>query len=488
MQNKNNDKDNEKLTPHSVFVLAVKLVAFAVLLYVTLNHFDAVLAVVKSFFALISPLLIGALIALVLNTPMLALERGFEWTAKKTGRRYNRRAGEIIALLVTFLAAFLIIYTVLYSIIPQIGDSLKAVYKKAVDNIPKLMEWMNSLDKYGIDTSEFTAWLADLDVNSLIKKFTDNASNILEAVVTGSFSAVSSIFSGASSIISGVVTAVSAIVFAVYILSNKSRLGNQMKQLGYAYIKKETVDKILAFCSLSAKTFSNFISGQCLESVILGLMFFIAMTVFRFDYALAVSTLITVTAIIPYIGAFLGCAFGMLLMVIDDPLKALLFLVMFLIIQQIENHLVYPRVVGGSVGLPAIWTFAAVIIGGGLCGVIGMVLFIPLFSVIYTILSENVKRRLNERGIVVESGEDEESTPDKSQKPPKENKRKLKMTTAELTGLLFSKAKKKRNAEDAENNEDTDAPDEENFAQESPNGGKSTEVSSDDSSAGNKNA
>ena len=206
MQNKNNDKDNEKLTPHSVFVLAVKLVAFAVLLYVTLNHFDAVLAVVKSFFALISPLLIGALIALVLNTPMLALERGFEWTAKKTGRRYNRRAGEIIALLVTFLAAFLIIYTVLYSIIPQIGDSLKAVYKKAVDNIPKLMEWMNSLDKYGIDTSEFTAWLADLDVNSLIKKFTDNASNILEAVVTGSFSAVSSIFSGASSIISGVVT------------------------------------------------------------------------------------------------------------------------------------------------------------------------------------------------------------------------------------------------------------------------------------------
>lgn len=456
MHNKNND--NEKLTPHSVFVLAVKLVAFAVLLYVTLNHFDVVLSAAKSFLALLSPLLIGALIALVLNTPMLALERGFEWIAKKTHRRYNRRAGEIIALLVTFLAAFLIIYTILYSIIPQIVESLKAVYNKAVANLPKLMEWINGLDKYGIDTTELNEWLTSLDINTFVKKIADNTSNILEAVVTGSFSAVSSIFSGASSIISGTVTAVSAIVFAVYILSNKSRLGNQMKRLGYAYIKKETVDKLLAFCSLSAKTFSNFISGQCLESVILGLMFFIAMTVFRFDYALAVSTLITVTAIIPYIGAFLGCAFGMLLMVIDDPIRALLFLVMFLIIQQIENHLVYPRVVGGSVGLPAIWTFAAVIVGGGLCGVIGMVLFIPLFSVIYTILGENVKRRLDERGIVVESCEEDETLPEKSEKPKRNGKgRGLGMTTAELTGLLFSKKKKKRVAEEEKAEKDGEA-------------------------------
>lgn len=163
------------------------------------------------------------------------------------------------------------------------------------------------------------------------------------------------------------------------------------------------------------ETFSNFISGQCLEAVILGTMFFISMNIFGFPYPLAISSLIAATAIIPYIGAFLGCFFGMLLMIIDDPIKALWFLLMFLIIQQIENNFIYPRVVGGSVGLPAIWTFTAVIIGGGVCGIVGMILFIPLFSVLYTLLRGNVHSRLDARGIVIESEEEED--------PPKKKKR-----------------------------------------------------------------
>ena len=175
---------------------------------------------------------------------------------------------------------------------------------------------------------------------------------------------MSSIISGASSIISGVFTALTSVIFAAYILSNKRKLLRQVKEMTYAYIKPKTADKICEICSLSVKTFSNFISGQCLEAVILGTMFFISMNIFGFPYPLAISSLIAATAIIPYIGAFLGCFFGMLLMIIDDPIKALWFLLMFLIIQQIENNFIYPRVVGGSVGLPAIWTFTAVIIGG----------------------------------------------------------------------------------------------------------------------------
>ncbi|MGN1408926.1 MAG: AI-2E family transporter [Eubacteriales bacterium] len=403
-----NDKNNapkSPLTPNAIFFLAVKLVAFGIILYVLLTHINDITAIVGGLFSLISPLLIGSLVALILNTPMMSIERLLRRIADKTGRKIRRRTCEIASLILTFAAALLIIYILAYSIVPQLADSVKAIYLKAQANLPQFLEWLKNLENYGINTDPIIDWINKIDINELIKNITENVMNIISALT----SSVSSIISGASSIISGVVKGVTSVIFAVYILSNKSKLKRQVKEISYAYIKKERVDRAGEICALIIKTFANFFSGQCLEAIILGLLFFISMSVFGFSYPLAISSLIAVTAIIPYIGAFIGCFFGMLLIVIDDPIRAVWFLIMFLIIQQIENNLIYPRVVGGSVGLPAIWTFTAVIVGGGLFGVVGMILFIPLFSVLYTLLRENVHSRLDARGIDIphEADEDE---------------------------------------------------------------------------------
>lgn len=164
-----------------------------------------------------------------------------------------------------------------------------------------------------------------------------------------------------------------------------------------AYFKPKTAEKIKSVGMLTVTTFLNFFSGQCLEAVILGIIFFIAMSIFGFPFATVISVIIALTAIIPYVGAFLGCAVGVILIFMQDPMKALLFIVMFLVIQQLENNLIYPRVVGTSVNLPAIWTFTALIVGGALFGVVGMLFFIPLTSVLYTLLKNDVNYRIKKK-------------------------------------------------------------------------------------------
>lgn len=410
-----NDKNNapkSPLTPNAIFFLAVKLVAFGIILYVLLTHMNDISVIIGGLVSLISPLLIGGLVALILNTPMMAIDRLICRISDKTGRKIRRRTREIISLVATFAIALLLIYILAYSIFPQLGDSFMAIYQRVQANLPKFLEWLKNLENYGINTDPIIDWINTIDVNELIKNITDNVTNIIGALT----SSVSSIISGASSIISGVAKGVTAVIFAVYILSNKRKLSRQLKEIAYAYIKKSRVDKAIEICTLTVRTFANFFSGQCLEAIILGLLFFIAMTIFGFSYPLAISSLIAATAIIPYIGAFIGCVFGMLLIVIDEPIRAVWFLIMFLIIQQIENNFIYPRVVGGSVGLPPIWTFTAVIVGGGLFGVIGMILFIPLFSVLYTLLRENVHSRLAERGITVPHETEEDETAEKKKR------------------------------------------------------------------------
>lgn len=203
----------------------------------------------------------------------------------------------------------------------------------------------------------------------------------------------------ASSIIGGVVGSVVAVVFAAYILLQKERLGRQFRQLLYAYLPEHHADRITEVGTLSYRTFSRFLSGQCLEAVILGCMFFLTMSILRFPYALTISVLITVTALIPIFGAFIGCIVGAFLILTVDPMQALWFVVLFLILQQVEGNLIYPHVVGSSVGLPSIWVLAAVTIGGSVMGIAGMLIFIPLCSVFYTLLRHSILNRLRARKI-----------------------------------------------------------------------------------------
>ena len=172
-------------------------------------------------------------------------------------------------------------------------------------------------------------------------------------------------------------------VFAIYILLSKEKLGGQGKQILYALLSEKKADKVLEVCSISYRVFSRFLSGQCLEACILGALFVITMTIFRLPYAMLIGVLIGFCALIPIVGAFIGCGVGLFLILMVSPMKALVFLILFLVLQQLEGNLIYPKVVGNSVGLPSIWVLAAVTIGGNLMGVAGMLIFIPLCSVVY---------------------------------------------------------------------------------------------------------
>ena len=243
---------------------------------------------------------------------------------------------------------------------------------------------------------EIYSWLESLTVDweSLL-------ASAVDFVRSGFGNVVSSTISATKSIVSAVSAVFVAAVFAVYVLLQKEKLGLQCRKSLYALLPEQSAGKIVEICRLSHRVFSSFITGQCIEAVILGAMFFIVMTVLRMPYALLVGCLIAVTALIPIVGAFIGCAVGAFLLLMVSPMQALAFVVMFLVLQQVEGNLIYPHVVGSSVGLPSIWVLAAVSVGGSLMGVAGMLLFIPLTSVLYTLFREFVYKRLGEKGLKV---------------------------------------------------------------------------------------
>ena len=237
-------------------------------------------------------------------------------------------------------------------------------------------------------------------------KWDEILENILYFLKSGAGNMLNSTFNVAGSIISGIINVVIALVFALYILSQKERLSSQGRRIISAYLPVRAGDRILEICSLLYRNFSSFIAGQCLEAVILGTMFVIFMSIFHMPYALVVGVLIAVTALIPIVGAFIGCAVGAFLILINNPLQAFWFVVLFFVLQQIEGNLIYPKVVGNSIGLPSIWVLMAVSIGSSLFGVIGILLFIPLMSTCYALLRESVNRRnaLNVKMPVIKEG------------------------------------------------------------------------------------
>ena len=230
-----------------------------------------------------------------------------------------------------------------------------------------------------------------------------NWDNILTTIIDffrhGAGSVLGSTYQAAKGIVSGMATFFIAFVFACYILLQKKKLAVQIRKVMYAYLKTEQVEKILDVCSLTYKTFSSFLTGQCMEAVILGTMFFVTMGLLKFPYALLVGMLIAVTALVPIFGAFIGCAVGVFLIVMVSPVKALAFIVLFLVLQQIEGNLIYPHVVGNSVGLPSMWVLVAVTLGSSLMGIVGMLVFIPITSVIYSLLRRSVYTRLEQKKI-----------------------------------------------------------------------------------------
>lgn len=364
------------------------LVAFGVLLYWGLQNLSFLSSILGAVLGLIAPFLLGGCIAFILNVPMKRIETMLFPKPTKISQKIKRP----FSLLLTLILLLALIGVVFGLIIPELGNSFLTLRNNVIRFLVSFEQQHPAFLDQFVSYLPTAEELAAVDWEGLTKK-------ALSFLGSGAGSLINSTVSVASHIFNGLLTFFIGFVFSIYLLLQKEKVGRQVKQLLYAYLPEKAADRILSIAGLSSKTFASFLSGQCTEAVILGLLFFICMTIFRFPYALMISVLIAVTALIPIFGAFIGCFIGCFMILMTSPIKMLWFIVLFLTLQQLEGNLIYPKVVGNSVGLPSIWVFAAVSIGGSAFGVAGMLLFIPLCSVLYTLLRENSQERLKRKKI-----------------------------------------------------------------------------------------
>lgn len=362
-----------------------RLMVFAAVLVLIIIYSSQVFLGIQLFVGIIKPFLYGGAIAFALNIPLRAYEE------KVLGRWQGKIAGKIkrpLCMVLTLFSVLLIIGLVALTVVPQVTATVSELGKKLPTFAENVAGELDHLAKTYPELKEEVGRLKQIDFNweSLPEK-------IMGFLQNGAGDLLSSTFSVASGIISGTMNGIIAFIFALYVLSQKERLGDQGKRVLRAYLSEKASNKVLEICTLLYKNFSSFITGQCLEAVILGAMFFVMMSILRMPYALLVGVLIAFTALIPVVGAFIGCVVGAFLILIESPVQALWFIVLFLILQQIEGNLIYPRVVGNSVGLPSIWVLTAVTLGGSLFGVAGMLMFIPLMSSCYFLFKESVNTR-----------------------------------------------------------------------------------------------
>lgn len=364
-------------------------VVLCIFVYWLLHETERVTAFLGSVASLLSPFVIGAALAFILNVPMRSIERFLLQGVQKLS---IRRA---IAILLTIVLILLVVAVVVVLLVPQIDATVQSLVGALPDffrrtelivgeflaDNPEVMEWLHS-----------NTQLENFDWMSIAQKVATLAGNSVTVILNGAISVF-------GSIVSATVTAIIAIVFAIYCLSRKEILARQGRRLLYSFLPEKLCDEIVRIMRLTNSTFSNFISGQCLEACILGCMFAIAMAIFGMPYIPLVSVLVAVTALVPLVGAFVGCILGALFILVDSPLLALWFVVLFLVLQQIEGNLIYPKVVGTSIGLPGMWVLLAVTVGGNTMGIGGMLLMIPLASVLYALLREFTDFRLKQRMI-----------------------------------------------------------------------------------------
>ncbi|MCI6957148.1 MAG: AI-2E family transporter [Candidatus Faecousia sp.] len=367
------------------------LAGSCILLVWLLLYTEQVSSLLAFIWSLISPFVVGAGIAFVFNVPMRAIERQLEGIRKPGPRR-------ILAILLTLGALILVLAFVVELLIPQIqatveslAESIPQFVKRQAANLTAWLAEHPELQEWVVANTE----LENIDWTSVLQKAGSIVGDSMSTIVDGAFSAIGSV-TGA------IVNAVISVVFAIYCLSRKEILARQGRRLLYSLLPEHFTDEVIRIMRLTNSTFSNFISGQCLEACILGCLFAVTMLILKMPYIPLVSVVIAVTALVPVVGAFVGCVLGAFFILVDNPLQAVTFVIMFLILQQLENNLIYPRVVGTSIGLPGMWVLVAVTIGGEIMGVGGMLVMIPLASVLYTLLREFTDKRLAEREIPAE--------------------------------------------------------------------------------------
>ena len=359
------------------------LIACAILLYWGLNNLSVLGGLLSSILSLFSPLLIGVGIAYVMNLLLMAIERLWDKALKKAPELWRVKLKRPICLTLAFLLFLGIIFAIIFILIPRLEEAGTTLVANVPTYITQIQGWWDNLTAFaadhGITLPELSMNVEDA-TKFITKLLTSNGDNVVNTTINIT-----------TSILGALVNVLLALVFSVYMLAQKEKLLAQSKRLLLAALPQKAGERTMHILKLTNGAFSSFVTGQVTEAFILGTLCCLGMLILRLPYALPVSVIISFTSLIPIFGAWIGAATGAFLIVFVSPVKALTFLIFLLILQQVEGNLIYPKVVGKSVGLPGLWVLAAVTVGGGAFGVLGMLLGVPVCSVIYALVQDYLR-------------------------------------------------------------------------------------------------
>ena len=357
----------------------IAVTVFAI--YLAIHYWTHAASLMKTLIAAILPLIIGLIIAYPINILMSFYERNL---LKKSKKPNAPKVRQTLGFLLSILTVTATLALVICLVVPQLTECVKLLIAKLPRLFSLTVEKINSWD---FTPEKLSSYLSTIDWQSKVSELIDKASSGIGNVITV-------IIATLTSVVSGIATVILAIIFAIYLLLSKDKLIAQVKLLSKRYLPQKFLDKADYVLSIANDSFKKFIVAQCTEAIILGVLVTVGMLIFRFPYAPMIGAVSAVCAFVPVVGAFVAGGIGFVLILTESPTKALLFILFIVIVQQIEGNLIYPKVMGNSIGLPGFWVLVAITIGGGMFGVMGIILSVPIASTIYRILKDDIKKKI----------------------------------------------------------------------------------------------
>lgn len=376
------------------------IITFAVVLYTVAQNLAAIYGAVATVWNVFGVVITGLAMAFVLNVPLKLFENRVFYGMSEDRRPYVRKMRRPVSLVCALVVTLGVIVILIAVILPQLTATVAEVASQLPNYINSVVQWLKDfLAGFGITVDALEDFSVDWEqvFSDLTTYLKEGSANVLESAASAGSSVVSTVTDVGGSVISTVMNTFLGLIVAVYVLAQKERIGRFMKRCIDAFLPHRASSAISRIASMASETFSNFVAGQFTDSCILGVLCYICMRIFRFPYPEVISVVIGVTSLVPMVGSFIGEVIGALLILIVSPIKALLFIVMVLAIQQVDGAFIYPRIVGKSVGLPGVAVFCAVIVGGNVAGVLGSLLGVPVCALLYALLREAVDARQNRR-------------------------------------------------------------------------------------------
>ncbi len=381
---------NKENIKRIIFIIVISLVIFW-----GLNHYNIILNGVSYGISILFPFILGLCIAFVVNVILRIVESVWDYIFKnKNNIKTKGSLKRAVCVCISFLFVFSVLFIVIFIIAPELNKTVVSAIDMAPQYINEIeQKWTELTEKfaeYSITLPQFDKSSSEITEN--IKEFLKESGNYL---INKTFEVTFSIFSLIFNIVLGM-------VFAIYILMGKEKLVKQCKKVIFAFLPESKAKSLIDILRLSNTTFTNFVTGQFTEAIIIGVLCFVGMLILKIPFALIISVLVGFTALIPVFGAFIGTFVGIFLIIMVEPIKAVWFVIFIVVLQQMEGNLIYPRVVGKSVGLPGIWVLLAVTVGGSAFGIVGMLISVPVCSVLYTLLSKEINKRLKNKNSLID--------------------------------------------------------------------------------------